>query len=100
MNLIFLENPQSYDTISTTYENEVITIGRYGPPKNLVVDGRGIELHFQTRVALAIDMARTVGCDKIIFPFNNATEIKIAKELLRNYRDQGYFMDYQFPRKV
>lgn len=96
MNLVYL--PQ--ESLLVYVQTDDRTYYQYGPPNKMKVEGRDIELNLQTRVALTIDLARTVGCDKIIFPFNSDDEIKITRTIMRNYRDQGYFMDYQFPRKV
>ena len=68
------------------------------PPTHLRLEGRDTTLSLETRVGLAIDTAKLVGADKIIFPFNDATEIKHAKIVLKSYRDRGFFMDYYFPR--
>lgn len=72
---------------------------RYVSPSQQDYSGYTYTLELPAKIALAIELARTVGCEKIVYPFQSDAICSIAKKIHKAYKDMGLSVNYQFPLK-
>lgn len=72
---------------------------RYTTPSQQDYSGYTYTLELPAKIALAIELSRTVGCEKIVYPFQSEDVCGIVKKIHKVYKDMGLVVGYQFPLK-